>query len=268
MAAHRSQPRPVRLTERDRELLAFVAEHRLVLGDHLASALGISGSAASGRLRALAKAGYLSSERIFDRQPACHQITRSGLAAIGSELPPPGFDLSCYRHDVGAGWLWLAASAGKLGPVRELVSERRMRSSDARPDRTEDPFGVRLGGVGRGGAERLHYPDLLLIAPGGQRLAVELERSPKGRARREKILAGYAADARIGAVLYLVEERAIGRAIQASARRLGISDLVHVQQVRIPGPRARAGRSLGANRTPPSRRTRRADPVASAEAGR
>jgi hypothetical protein len=43
---------------------------------------------------------------------------------------------------------------------------------------------------------------------------------------------GYAFDRRIDAVIYLVRDRASGRRIQESARRLGISDLVHVQLVR------------------------------------
>jgi hypothetical protein len=103
---------------------------------------------------------------------------------------------------------------------------------------------VRLGGVGPSGRERLHYPDLLLIDPGGRRIAIELELSSKGRGRREKILAGYAADARIDVVLYLVRDRRVGRAIQASARRLGIGPLVHVQRVDFPavGP-GNAGRA-------------------------
>jgi hypothetical protein len=87
-------------------------------------------------------------------------------------------------------------------------------------------------GQARRGRERTGYPDLLLIDRDGHRIAVELELSAKDRPRREKILAGYAADARIDAILYLVDRPAIGAAISASARRYGMSDLVHVQAVR------------------------------------
>jgi hypothetical protein len=230
---------PVRLTERDRLLLAFTAEHRLALAAHAAALLEVSARTADGRLNALAEVGYLSSSTIFHRQPACYQITRNGLAAIGSELRPPRcVDLGCYAHDVGVAWLWLAARAGRFGAAGAVLGERRLRSSDGRLERDGTPFGVRLGGVGAGGSERLHYPDLLLVTAAGRRVAFELELTPKGRARRETILAGYAADARIDGVLYLVLDgssgRGIGRSVTASARRLDLSELIHVQHVRIP----------------------------------
>jgi hypothetical protein len=241
VVARRSKPRDARITERDRGLLAFVAEHRLVLAAHVGSLLGVSDGAASARLHALAAAGYVSSHRIFDREPACHQITRRGLDAIGSDLRAPRrIDLRCYEHDVGAAWLWLAAHAGRLGPVQEVLGERRLRSADARAERAE-PLGVPLGGTGANGAERLHYPDLLLLTPGGGRLALELELTAKGRLRRETIIAAYAADARIDSAVYLVRDRAIGRAIRRSARRLGVAELVRVRQLLLPD--ARAGRA-------------------------
>jgi hypothetical protein len=223
-------PRRVRLTERDRELLAFVAEHRLVLAEHVGALLGVSAATAYGRLRALSGAGLLTSKAIFHGRPGHYQITRQGLAAIDSSLPPPKLDVRGYDHDVGLAWLWLAAKGGAFGELRDIVSERQMRSSDGRPDRHGERFGVRLGGVGAGGRERLHYPDLVLDTASGHRVAVELELTGKGRTRRETILAGYGSDHRIDAVLYLVEDAALARSIRSSAARLGISSLIHVQR--------------------------------------
>ncbi len=222
----------MRITERDREVLAFVADHRLVLAAHVGALLGVSEGAAHARLYRLARADLLSQRTEFHQQPACYQITRKGLAAIGSELRKPrGIDLRCYAHDVGIAWVWLRAQAGAFGELREALSERQMRSRDARPDREAEPLAVRLGGFGAGGRERLHYPDLLLHMADGHRVGVELELSGKGRARRERILSGYAADARIDAVLYLVRRPAVARQLRASASRLGISSLVHMQSV-------------------------------------
>jgi hypothetical protein len=107
-----------------------------------------------------------------------------------------------------------------------------MRSQDGKDARQLDPFGVRLGGVGPGGRARLHYPDLLLVGPGGRRIALELELTSKGRARRERILAGYAADGRVDSVLYLVDRAATGRALRTSAARLGIGTRVQVRAAR------------------------------------
>ena len=93
----------------------------------------------------------------------------------------------------------------------------------------------------------------MLVTPEGARVAVELELSGKGRFRQEQILAGYGADARVDAVLYLVADPALARSIQASARRLGISSLVHVQWARRTQPEVGMGAARGAERAPTGR---------------
>lgn len=245
-APHRG--RGVQLTDRDRRLLEFLAEHRLVLSDHVRSFLGVSRAAADARLRALGDAGYVTRAPLLHRAPWCVLIARDGLAAIGSPLPAPRLKLHSYQHDVGVGWLWLAAHSGTFGEMREVIGERRMRSRDGSLLPGGEPFGVRLGGVGPGGRERFHYPDLLLITRDGRRVAVELELSSKGPARTQRILTGYAADARLAGVLYLVENGATGRSLERCARRLGISDLVKVQMVRCTTSAAGAGRGRVAQR--------------------
>jgi hypothetical protein len=240
--------RRAQLTPRDRHLLEFLAEHRLALADHVRVLLGISPRAADARLHSLADAGFLSRERVFHRQPTFVQIARDGLAAIGSELPTPRLDLRSYQHDVGVAWLWLAARGGTFGPLRAVIGERRLRSHDGTAEGRRDPLGVRLGGAGPKGHDRLHYPDLLLVSAEGKRIAVELELSWKGPARTERILAGYAADPNIAAVLYLVDSRAVGRSLQHAARRLGISDLVQIQMVSCDSAPPAAARGRAAER--------------------
>src|SRR5947209_4579685 len=99
--------RRVRLTDRDRRVLEFIAEHRLVLASHVQALLGISQSAAGKRLRALVADGLLCTETVFHRHPACFQITRRGLALIDNPLPTPKLDYRSYAHDVGVAWVWL-----------------------------------------------------------------------------------------------------------------------------------------------------------------
>jgi hypothetical protein len=221
------------LTERDLAVLQFLAEHRLALGAHVRALLGASGVAAGRRLRELAAVGYVARRNVFHRQPACYQITREGLAVIGSRYPRPHLDLSCYAHDVGVAWLWLLARGGRLGPALEVLSERRLRAHDRAREPHVEPLAVRLGGRGERGGERLHYPDLLLRCA-QRRIAVELELTGKGRGRTERILMGYALDSRIDAVLFLVDGRALAASIERAARRAGVERQVHVQPFRWP----------------------------------
>jgi hypothetical protein len=246
------EPGRIRITERDRELLQFASCHRLVLAAQVQVLLGVSRNVAQTRLRGLTKAGFLTREQPFHARPGHYQITRRGLGLIGSDLPRPGDDLRSYEHDIGLGWLWLTARSGRLGPVREVISERELRSHDGHPDGRSRPLAVRLGGSGPHGRDRLHYPDLLLVGTDGSRVATELELSHKGRSRWHKILSGYAVDARVSKVLYLVHSRPIADGVQRAARRLGISDRVRVQRVRAIGfgRAARAKRSAAAVRTP------------------
>jgi hypothetical protein len=216
-------------------LLSFIGEHRFVLPAQAQALLGGRADAASERLRELTDAGCVIAEPVLAGQPVAYRATRLGLDVIGSQLRPLPISLKNYWHDVGAAWLWLAARSGAFGPMRDVVAERVMRSRDAH--RRDDPFGVRLGGLGRDGRERLHYPDLLMVDRTRRRLAIELEITAKGPVQREKILAGYAADPRIARVLYVVYEPRVGRALSASVSRLGISPLVAIQQVHGPGGR-------------------------------
>lgn len=221
-----------RLTDRDGELLSFLAEHRLALGTHAGVLLGTSAATAASRLARLADAGLVRAHPALPGEPRSYRITRNGLAVIGSPLPPPRVDLRAYEHDVGVAWLWLAARGGTFGPLEEIIAERRLRSLDGSREPGAEPRAVRLGGFGPRGQERLHYPDLLLRTAGGRRVALELELSPKGRTRLETILAGYGADRRFDGVVYLVHSAAVARAVQTAARRLGVSPLVHIQRVR------------------------------------
>lgn len=221
--------------DRDRELLAFAAEHRFVTAAQVAGLLDVSEVAARARLRRMRTAGFLQrSRRQLSGEPSCHQITHDGLRAAGSELPVPrDLDLAAVRHDRGLAWLMLAARDGCFGPADRVVGERQMRSEDGRRSEDGVRHGVRRGGTGPAGHESLHYPDMVIETPSGGRVAFELELTTKSREDRERILAAYGADRSIDAVVYLVESAAAGRAVERSAVRLGIGSLVRVQRVRL-----------------------------------
>ena len=258
-------PRPAALTPRDRRLLAFAAEHRIVLAAQLARLFGCSEAAMRRRLGTLRAAGLVAGTRRLRHEPIAWAITRPGLAAIGSTLGPPRpLDLAAYRHDVGLGWLAAAAHAGRFGELSQIVTERRMRSEDARAARSATDrlararHGIALGGWGAG--PRLHYPDLVLVTPAGHRVAVELELTTKAPARRERILAAYAVDPSIDAVLYLVDRPAAVRALARSAARAGATGKLRVQPVawadgHAPGgPAHEVARSRAGGRAPSAAR--------------
>jgi len=233
----------ISITDADRSVLGPLAEHRILIVPQVAVLLGVSQGAAAKRLARLQSGGLVHYERIFHGAPAAVWITRRGLDAIEHRLPQPRLDLRGYRHDVGVGWLWLAARAGAFGELTGLVADREMRAADARAAFAGRPvqFGVGLGLLGSHGQPQRHYPDLMLDTGGGHRVAVELELTTKSARRMARIMTGYASDASVDAVLYLVPTRALGQVVTDAARRAGISDLVHVQRI---APDGIAGASL------------------------
>lgn len=239
-------PTALRLTARDREMLGFLAEHRFALAAQLGRVVGTSARAAGRRLGALRAAGLVRGTRPLRHDATAWAVTRRGLAACGSSLGVPRtVDLGLYRHDVGVAWLAAGARRGIFGELSTVVSERTMRSEDRRADRRGDatPHGIR---VGHGSSARLHYPDLAVVTANGHRIAFELELSTKSPRRRERILAAYADDSRIDAVVYLVGTPAAAQAIARSAARVGATDTVRVQRFRWAGGTAPGEAAHGA----------------------
>jgi DNA-binding transcriptional ArsR family regulator len=241
---------PASFAESDLELLRFAAEHRFVLAAQAARLLDRSVPSVQRALRRLRAAGLVRSERVLRHEPIAYRATRAGLTAAGSELrPSPALDLAAYRHDVGLTWLDVGARRGLFGEVGEVISEKRMRSEDRRADRPDDAprHGVALSA---GERSRLHYPDLVVVTASGHRVAFELELSTKAPAHRERILAAYAAEPRIDAVVYLVPTPSAGKAIAGSAARAGARDKVQVRRFEWAG-----GRAPGQPAPPVARRT-------------
>lgn len=217
MAARKQSQTAARATildDADRELLGFLALHRATTAAQLPVLLGISPRRASERSRRLEAGGVLSRERIFANRPSTLTITRDGLRAIDSPLPQVHVSLTEYRHDVGVSWLWLAARDGAFGELREIVSERELRAA-SQPVR---------------GLEQ-HRPDLLLTTAAGKRIAIELELTPKGAGRLDRIMLGFAGDPAIDAALYLVPDAKLARTVEQAARKAGIAKMVQVQRL-------------------------------------
>jgi len=232
----RRTPRGGVTDEDDRRILEYAAAHAVVLVSQVQMLLGLQDREAADRLDALIAMGLLRHGSRLRHLSASYQITASGLREISSELPVPRVDLRRYWHEVSLPWLWLAAHRGRFGEVERVYSEREMRAADqssALAVPTIDPdwspeirakvadaaFGVRLehGAVEPSGP--LHYPDLVLVLPQG-RVAFELRLTGHGRRPLEAVLAEYARKWSVAVVFYLVQDGAIGAAVQAAAARL------------------------------------------------
>jgi len=241
------------IDDRDREILTLLAEHRVMVVPQLALAFAdLSARALQARVRRLAEGRLLRSQSIFEGRPAAVWITGAGLRAVESRLAAPRVSLQEYRHDIGVGWLYLAARQGVFGTLTDLRLERELRSDDRRADREGPHAGIGVGTFARGGRPSRHYPDLLMTAATGHRVAVELELTTKSADRLRQIMRAYASDHRIAAVLYLVPDAAGARRIETAARRAGIAPLVHVQRLAVGGIHG-APRPIAASRSARSR---------------
>ncbi|HLH66133.1 MAG TPA: replication-relaxation family protein [Solirubrobacteraceae bacterium] len=230
--------------------LAFAAEHRFVTAAQVAALLDVDVAAASRRLRSLTAAGALERQAPLRGRPALYRATAAGIRAAGGDLRAAGpVALALQAHDQALGWLMLRLLEGGLGEVAMVIGERRMRSEDRRASAGQPRHGVRLGGTGPRGESRLHYPDLIAVTPEGRRVAFELERTTKGPARLEGILAGYAADRRIDAVVYLAEREGTAAAVRRAARRMRLAGLVSVYRVRLEPDRTPRGHAAAPARS-------------------
>lgn len=237
------------LTQRDASVLGPLAENRILTVPQVAVLLGVSERTALTRLKALDRERLLHLRPIFQGLPWAASIQSRGLRALGSPLRAPQLNLNEYRHDVGVGWLWLAARAGNLGEQRGLTTERQMQAADARAaaDGLAPRWGVGLGLLGPHGRPQRHYPDLVLDMASGHRVAVELELTAKSSGRMGRIMSAYASDSQIDHVLYLAANASIARRVADAARRAGIPERVHVQLL---APDGIAGAEVGRARTP------------------
>jgi hypothetical protein len=205
----------------------------------VADRFGLGRAVSYARLSGLVGLGLLEHTRIFHGAPGIYVATRRGLASVGLALPPARVDLRSYEHDLALSDL-VTRLEREFGD-EEIATEREMRAADSplRIAPLQLPrFAIPLAGA-RGqplltpaGHCRLHFPDCTVvgISEPDSVVAVELERTPKGRARLRRILAGYVAARHIKAVrYYVVGERVLGL-VESEIESLAARPLVSVQR--------------------------------------
>lgn len=204
-----------RLTDRDLDYLALVCRFPFITAVQLQQ--WVHGrrdpsvlSPLYRRLRGLEARGLIVSDRVLQSAPRFLSATREGMQAVGVTGRVVTAKFSQYRHDLAV--VDLAHQVHTTRPDFTLVTEREMRSEDTANQhmRAEGPVWATL----RPGADvrtRRQFPDLLQVAPTGQRVVHELEMTPKDVRRLRQIMRTYLLDDRVGVVRYWAAPAAMAR---------------------------------------------------------
>lgn len=238
-----SRPRSVRgfrLTPRDREMVRWIGRLRMATAAQVAKRFELGRAVSYARLNGLVRLGLLEHARIFHAAPGVYLATRAGLALVDLALPPSRVDLRTYDHDLELSTL-VAELEREFG-VERIVTEREMRAADTPIGRApvERPrFAVGLAGAHGQlqltpvGHPRLHFPDCTVSVLGpesdARMLAVELERTAKGRARLRRILSGYVAARHIAAVRYYAQSARVRDLIESEVASLKARAFVEIR---------------------------------------
>lgn len=185
------------------------------------------------RCAELKRAGYLESRRWLHARPGVLTATAAGLREGGVDLRPSKVDTRTYLHDLAC--VWMCVELELEFPEGEIFTEREIRAADtglASPAYSP-------GSLGRSGAvQRIHVPDLAVEPePGADPIAVEVELSPKGRARLRAIMRLYARAGHLAGVRYYVAGEPTERAVRAALEAEQVNEFTDFAEVRELPPR-------------------------------
>lgn len=183
-------------------MLGWIGRLGLVEAGHVMARFGLDRRKAHRRLKVLRDAWFLEHHALFKERPGVYLATREGLAYVDLRLPVARITGGSYEHSLEGAWLMIELER-EFG-TDALLTEREIRSRDSFGERPD--CAVRLPGSHRGGHARLHFPDFAVMREGGL-IAIELERTVKGRARLVGILRAYARARHIERVRYYVTAR-------------------------------------------------------------
>jgi hypothetical protein len=232
--------RGFRVTARDKQIVRWISRLRMATAAQVAARFRLGRAVTYTRLGGLLQLGLLEHVRIFHSEPGVYCATRLGLSVAGLELPPARIDIRSYAHDVDLSALVIDLER-EFGP-EQVTTEREMRAMDtslASDDDRSQLFGVELAGahgqlqLTPAGRPRLHFPDCAAVdasdASMDTLLAVELERTAKGRARLRRILPGYIAARHIGAVRYYAVGERVRRLVEGEVAAQRAQALIDVR---------------------------------------
>jgi hypothetical protein len=208
------------LTVRDGELVEWLGRLGAAGVEHVMAGFGMGRTVAYRRLAVCVGAGVLERVRLVHGEPSLYVATRLGLGYVGlSQLEVCRVSVASVSH-----WRACADVALQLAGEGRVRSVRELRVAEREAGR---PIASAVIGEFPGGGAKLHRPDLVLRAPDGSMIAVEVELAVKGATRLEQILRGYAHNRGLTRVRYYATPQA-ARPVERASRAARTCDLVEV----------------------------------------
>ncbi|MCA1680798.1 MAG: MarR family transcriptional regulator [Actinobacteria bacterium] len=204
-----ASPSPVQLTDRDVEILRWLARFRGVTAAQIGRRFDMGYSRVSRRLNQLGAGGLVALTRVLHRKPGLYTVTGEGQTAAGADLPVAAVGLGAYEHDVAVADVAIAAE--RAGDT--VLTQRQMQALEAGAGAGDLTYAV-----ARTAGER-HFPDLVLDRSDG-RWALEVEVTDARSELLEAILRAYAGAAHLAGVIFTVAPAVHADRIQRAAAAL------------------------------------------------
>lgn len=211
------------ISERDLEVLAFVARFGLVPASAVAAWAGTSQTVSYGREGRWIANGLVDVLEPINGSGRLLACTRDGLRVVGMEALGPG-QVSIGRRPHAIAVALVAANLEREG--RAVLSERELAVAEVEERRRMYSAELHDG--------RFHRPDLVLR---DDRLAIEVELSQKASWRLDSILRAWRAAVGAGkfdGVRYLCGQRAL-RPVERAVERTLTGELIEVVPLSILG---------------------------------
>ncbi|EFQ84355.1 hypothetical protein HMPREF0063_10207 [Aeromicrobium marinum DSM 15272] len=229
----------MRLMDRDKELMVFLARYRFATYDQMAFALDINRDSLRRRLRKLHAQKLVEQHEVIVTPMKIWQVTADAVEFLGADRRAP-LDMkpSTVTHTLGLTDLGIFFEKHGETVVTEteiLIGDRTSKNMAALQYQADH------GRPGPVRAAPSHTPDLILMpnfSGRARRAAIELELSRKPPRKLKQILALYRDADDVDVVVYYTDQPTVWRLIERAAAAVGATDKV---MLRAWAPDARSG---------------------------
>lgn len=199
------------VTERDVKVLKFMSGFSWMTAEQIAKLMGVSLVIARRRLKALIDMDLVEAENVLGSRRLFYWVSRSGLDFLGVAAEwsvPKGVRLGQMEHDRVV--VDIAVDFAVEHQDFEVIGEAAIRRIDGMllEAGDEPEFALRRYS---GGRFVNVFPDVVAIAPGGQRFYLEFEHSVKDKKRLMSLMRAYLSSEKVAAVKYYASPHVMPR---------------------------------------------------------